>query len=130
MRVKVVDDWENVLAHLGAEGKVKPTLFVTRGKEYTVYGLGLHRSSSVFRAGVMICELVDDYGNLTFAPIGIFEVTDGAIPELWRVSARNGDVLLWPDILHKEFFFDDLSDGVPECVAAFRNLQSRLELAG
>ena len=28
--------------------------------------------------------------------------------------------------MKSEFFFDDLSDGVPECVAAFRNLQSLL----
>lgn len=100
---------------------------MARGKEYTVYGLSLHRSSSVYRAGAIICQLVDDYGNLTFAPIGVFDVTDGAIPELWRVAVRDGDVLIWPDIFHKEFFFDDLSEGVPECVAAFRHLQSQME---
>ncbi len=113
MRVKVINGWESVLADLGAEGKAKPKLFVARGREYTVYGLSLHRSSTVYRAGATICQLVDDCGNLAFAPIGIFEVTDGAIPELWRVAIRDGDVLIWPDIFHKEFFFDDFSEGFP-----------------
>ncbi|HDS1221270.1 hypothetical protein ABE583_18820 [Stenotrophomonas sp. TWI143] len=130
MRVKVIDDWESVLADLGAEGKVKPKLFVARGKEYTVYGLSLHRSSSVYRAGALICQLVDDYGNLIFAPIGVFDVIDGAIPDFWRIEVRDGDVLIWPDIFYKDFFFDDLSDGVPECVAAFRNLQSLMGNTG
>lgn len=126
MRVKVIDDWENVLADLGAEGSVRPKLFVGRGKEYMVYGLSLHRSSSVYRAGALICQLVDDYGNLTFAPINIFDVVDGRVPDSWRVGTRDGDVLIWPDIFYKDFFFDDLSEGVPECVVAFRNLQSLL----
>lgn len=80
----------------------------------------------MYRAGILVCELVDDYGNLTFAPIAAFEVIDGAVPDLWRVDVRDGDVLIWPDIFYREFFFDDLSEGVPECVAAFRNLRSLL----
>lgn len=130
MRVRVIDDWESVLAGLGAEGKVKPKLSVTRGKEYTVYGLGLHDSSVVYRAGVLVCQLVSDYGNLIFAPINIFSVVDGRFPDCWRIEIRDGNVLMWPDIFHKEFFFDDLSEGVPECVAAFRHLQSMLGDAG
>lgn len=49
MRVNVIDDWEGVLADLGADGNVKPECSVTRGKECTVYGLGLHDSSVVYR---------------------------------------------------------------------------------
>lgn len=123
MRVKVVDDWENVLADLGAEGKLKPRLSVTRGKEYTVYGLSLPRSSSVYREGVLNCHIVSDYGNLIFAPANIFSVVDGGLPDCWRIDIRNGSVLMWPDVFYQEFFFDDLSEGVPECVSAFRNLQ-------
>ncbi|HIE5355655.1 TPA: hypothetical protein ACXNP2_002262 [Stenotrophomonas maltophilia] len=127
MRVKVIDEWESVLAGLGAEGKLKPRLSVTRGREYTVYGLSLHEASSVYRAGVLTCQLVSDHGNLIFAPVDIFSVTDGKLPACWRIEIRGGSVLIWPDIFYREFFFEDLSDGVPECVAAFRHLQSQLE---
>lgn len=130
MRVKVIDDWEDILADLGADGKVRPRLSVTRGKEYTVYGLSLHRSSSVYRADILICQLVSDYGNITFAPINIFTVVDGRLPDCWRIGIRDGNVLIWPDIFYQEYFFDDLSEGVPECVSAFRNLQSLLGDAG
>ncbi|MDR2959518.1 MAG: hypothetical protein LBV10_08225 [Stenotrophomonas sp.] len=129
MRVKVIDEWESVLAGLGAEGKLKPRLSVTRGREYTVYGLSLHENSVVYRAGVFTCQLVGDHGEMIFAPINIFSVTDQEFPNCWRIEIRGGSVLIWPDIFFREFFFDDLSDGVPECVAAFRQLQSQLENA-
>lgn len=130
MRVKVVEDWERILTGLGAGGHLKPKLFVARGKAYTVYGLSLPRDSAVYRAGQILCHLVDDHGNLVFAPIGVFDVTDDAIPEIWRVAVHDGDVVFWPDIFHREYFFDDLSDGDPECVAAFQYLRSQLGDAG
>lgn len=129
MRVKVLDEWESVLVGLGAEGKLQPKLSVTCGREYTVYGLSLHETSVVYRAGVFTCQLVSDHGDLIFAPINIFSVIDGKFPDCWRIEVRGGSVLIWPDIFFREFFFDDLSDGVPECVAAFRHLQSKLESA-
>lgn len=102
-------------------------MFVTRGKEYTVYGLSLHESSVLYKAGVLNCQIVSDYGDLIFAPIDIFSVFDPRMPDCWSIELRDGNVFIWPDIFRREFFFDDLSEGVPECVAAFRDLQSKLE---
>lgn len=127
MRVKVVSDWVAILAGLGAEGRVKLTLFLGAGNEYTVYGLSLHRESSIYRGGTLVCKVVDDYGNLTSAPIDIFDVVDGAMPKEWRIEKRFDGVFMWPDLFHREFFFDDLSEGVPECVAEFRSLKSKME---
>lgn len=127
MRVKVIDHWERVFADLRAEGRGKLSLFVTRGQEYTVYGLSLHESSVLYKAGVLNCQIVSDYGDLIFALIDIFSVFDPRMPDCWSIELRDGNVFIWPDIFRREFFVDDLSEGVPECVAAFRDLQSKLE---
>ena len=130
MRVKVVSNWVDILAGLGAEGRVKSTLFLGAGTEYTVFGLSLHRESSIYRGGTLVCKVIDDYGNLTSAPIGIFDVIDGSMPKEWRIEKRFDGVFMWPDLFHREFFFDDLSEGVPECVAEFRNLRYIMEGEG
>lgn len=90
MRVKVIDHWERVFADLRAEGRGKLSLFVNRGKEYTVYGLSLHESSVLYKAGVLNCQIVSDYGDLIFAPIDIFSVVDPRMPDCWSIELRDG----------------------------------------
>jgi hypothetical protein len=127
MRVRVVREWERILSAVCLGTGREVTLFVTAEKEYTVYGMSWHKCSSLFGQPMLACEITDNYGNLISAPIDIFDVADGRIPDIWRIEKREDAVLLWPEVFLNKFFFDDLSEGVPECVHAFQNIKKLLE---
>lgn len=126
MRVKVLNNWETTLLRMGENKQRTPTFFIRAGQEHTVYGLSWLREPAVAGWAGPVCEITDDHGNLVSAPIEIFDVIDSHVPDVWRVVKGDSGVFLWPEVFLKDFFFDDLSEGVPECVEEFRNLQELL----
>jgi hypothetical protein len=126
MRVKVLDHWADVLPRTVLGSRPPPKLFISPGKEYLVYGLSLPQNSTVY-GRVLLCEVIDDDGNLISTPIDIFEVTDRQIPAIWRAESRDGSFFLWPETFLRKFFFDDLSEGDPETIDAFRVVREAIE---
>jgi len=127
MRIQARGDWQDVLAGIGDQlGKPPPTLFVTANKQYTVYGLSWHTASSVYGMGFLY-EVVDDHGNVVSAPMDAFDIVDDRISTTWLVRKRGDSVFFWPELFFQKFFFDDLSEGVPEVVEAFRGLKNAIE---
>lgn len=126
MRVKTVSEWTNVLAAMTVAGRSCPRLFLSSGRDYLVYGLSWP-SQSVSYGPTLLCQLLDDYGNLVSVPVSIFEITDNRIPSVWRAEVGNGSFNLWPEVFYREYFFDDLSDGVPNVVEAFRKARDIIE---
>lgn len=123
MRVRVLDAWKDVLSTLIANRKNSPNLSLSAKKEYVVYGLSWHQHQLFYDGQKVLCELVNDYGNLISVPIDILSVVDSRVPDIWRIEKRDGSVFLWPEIFLERFFFDDFSEGLPEAVKAFRSLQ-------
>lgn len=132
MRVRALDDWKDVLSRISERGgkKKPPTLFISAKSEYLVYGLRWQYNRGMGEQPVLYCEIVEDFGNLIAAPLEVFEVIDGTIPNLWRLEQHPDGAFLWPDLFFQEYFFDDFSDGVPDCVKEFRTLQERMAEAG
>lgn len=128
MRVKVLDNWLEILPKTTIGNGPCPKIFIGPGKEYVVYGLSWPRRSIIY-GRAPLCEVVDDYGNLISVPIDIFEVTDRRIPSAWRADVRDGSFFLWPEAFFREFFFDDLSEGDPESVNAFLAVREAIENA-
>lgn len=124
MKVRVLPDWQSQLAQYNA--KIDVQLFVNPESHYEVYGLSWRTPSSVFGTTCLLCEIMDDYGNLTSAPIDLFEVTEREVPWFWRTVTSKDAVLLWPDAFLREYFHDDYSNDDPEALLEFEKLQSQI----
>ena len=124
MKVKILPDWQSKLAQYNA--KIDVQLFVNPESHYEVYGLSWRTPSSVFGTPCLLCEIMDDYGNLTSAPIDLFEVIEREVPWFWRTVTSKDAVLLWPDAFLREYFHDDYSNDDPEALLEFEKLQSQI----
>lgn len=98
---------------------------VTEGKQYLVFGLQFHDSGRPLGRGTWL-HLENDTGLLGWAPLALFRIIDDKVPAFWRISRFEHGVRLWPAALEREYFHDDLAEGVPEVVAAFEDLKLRL----
>lgn len=127
MRIKTKPDWQNALSSIvGRLCEAPPTLFITEMKEYTVYGLSWHATSSIFGAG-FVCEVADDYGNIVSVPLDIFDIVEDRVSNTWLVRRRGDSIFFWPELFFQQFFFDDLSEGEPGVVQAFRSIKKAIE---
>jgi hypothetical protein len=94
---------------------------VSIGQEYLVYGM-------TFLSGVPWVELLEDFGYLFSVPLCLFEVTDDRVSRHWRVrSSADGRVSFWPPSFYREYYFDDLIEGVPQVLEDFRNVRALIE---
>lgn len=122
MRLQPKSDWKDILARANKSSPV----FVSAGGEYVAYGLSWP-TRSLFEPGC-ICTIVDDDGHLVSAPLAIFEIIDDRCSSTWRVrKGVDGSVFMWPEAFYAEFFFDDLSEGFPEVVSAFKAAKSLMD---
>lgn len=122
MKVVASDAWRDILASKCKERSEPraPTLFVTAGKAYTVYGVSFR---NVVGSGGSFLEVLDDYGNLVSAPADVFQIVDGSIPQLWVARMKEDGLCLWPEAFFAKYFFDDLSDGEPEALSKFADVR-------
>jgi hypothetical protein len=112
--------------HLGTVFHEDQDFHVTPGKEYVAIGLNFSVESNVHGTGVWV-HLVTDYGNLGWAPLALFEIIDPRVSRYWVARRVEGGVTLWPESLHREFYHDDLSEGVAEIVSDFERVRALIE---
>lgn len=97
------------------------------GKTYMVVGVQFSVDSNVLGTGTWL-HLVNEHGKLSWAPISLFEIVDGRASRYWRVdTTAPGQTRIWPDLLFRDYFHEDLGEGIPEAVAEFTALLQRLE---
>jgi hypothetical protein len=95
---------------------------VTIGRQYLVYGLQFNEDGSKY------IEHLSDSGNLSEAPIELFKIIDGKVSKYWQMKIwEDGNVTMWPPSFYKEYFHDDLSEGIEENVQDFIALTKLLE---
>ena len=120
MKVQPITEWRETL-----EGLVKasPTLpreyFISESNNYAVRGLTFFDYPRIRPESF---EILDDYGNLISIPQRLFNIIDDSLPRCWVARRRNGTLCIWPELFFREFFFDDLSERVPDVVRAFADL--------
>jgi len=97
------------------------TFGLTIGKEYVVYCLEIH-------GGMAWVDLVSETNYLFPAPLCLFEVVDGRVSKYWELRLGEDDsVLFRPPSFFKEYFHDDLAEGVPEVVEEFQKIRTLIE---
>ena len=129
MKVKCIATYPSAeqIARLGTGFYPKQDFHVTVGREYVVFGMEFYVDSSSRGTGTWIA-LVSDYGNLMSAPLCIFEITDARVSRF--LECRNSDanvVVLWPAPFYREYFHDDLGEGVDIAVEEFKRVRSLIE---
>jgi hypothetical protein len=93
---------------------------VVEGHEYQVYGLRIW-------SGALWVDIETGQGYLVAVPLDLFEIIDGAVPELWCLRIdTDGDLALLPAEFHDEFFLDDLVEGKRSAVLAFEKVKTRM----
>lgn len=128
MKVKCVSNMltseqQNIL-----EGTLKhPDWFstITPEKEYTVLGITFVKDSS-YMNGVTL-EICSDVDMIETVPICLFEIIDTRASQYWSVQFKDNTFSLWPKEFYKEFFHDDLTEGIPEIVQIFKCIVGRME---
>jgi hypothetical protein len=71
---------------------------------------------------------ISDYGHLVSAPLCLFEVVDSTASRYWQLRVRDdGTVTLWPASFYREYFHDDLSEGVLEVSQEFAQARKLIE---
>ncbi len=109
------------------EGAPRNYRSVTPGKEYVVLGLTYNPSLSSY-AGKPVVEVKNDAGGLSSIPLFLFDITDHSASKYWKVRfSEDGCFTILPEAFYSEYFYDDLSEGVPEVRKSFDEVCQRLE---
>jgi len=91
------------------------------GEEYVVFGLSI-------LGGAAWVDLVTDSEYPVPVPLCLFEITDGRVSQYWEARFyEDGDLTLWPPSFYKEYYHDDLSEGVSEVVEDFKRVRAFIE---
>lgn len=100
---------------------------LSEGKEYLVVGLQFAVGSNIHGTGTWL-HLVNDNGHLSWAPLSLFDVLDPRVSRLWEIRQPDATVVtMWPPLLYREFFHEDLADADPNATGAFADLMRALE---
>lgn len=110
---------------LGEHYRVGKQAFgVVLGTEYIVFALKT-------LGGEPWVEITDsdlDPGYLWGVPLCLFEIVSPRLSVLWEARiAKNGELQLSPPSFGREYYHDDLIEGVEEVVADFRRVRQDLE---
>ena len=91
------------------------------GQVYPVYGLYTWRGEPFIR-------LRSEYGYLVPLPLCLFEITDGRVQPDWEARCnKDGGITVQPPSFYREYYLDDLAEGVPEVVEDFRQVRAGVE---
>src|SRR5690348_16577289 len=116
------------LSFLGPRFLKERAFHVTPGKEYIVFGLSIGIDDESADCKGLWIEYLTDFENLIAAPICLFEFVERTPSTHWERRVRkNGSVDLCPSSFYREYFFEDISEGVPEVVADFRAVRKIIE---
>ena len=98
----------------------KQNFWLEIGKEYVVYGLRILQGS-------IWVELVSDTNYLYSVPLCLFEVVDKKVSKYWEIGLRKNNIYFWPNSFYKEYYHDDLFEGVPEVLENFLRIKSLID---
>jgi len=108
---------------LGFPAWQNPLFQITPGREYTVLGV---TATPNYISGAVV-QLANDASVCIFVPICLFEITDPRPSRYWRAELYNIHTLrLWPSEFLKEYFHDDLSDGINGTREVFLEVEKKL----
>lgn len=94
---------------------------VVPGREYLVLALQMWE-------GIPWVQLPSDSGYIMHVPLCLFSVTDDRGSRYWRIEVHpNGDLTLWPESFYREYYHDDLIEGVSEVVADYKRVRAEME---
>jgi hypothetical protein len=95
---------------------------ITIGRLYLVYGIQFNGDGTTY------IEHLSDSGNLSEAPLKLFKIKDGQVSKYWQMKTWvDENITLWPSLFYKEYFHDDLSEGMDDNIQNFNNLTKQLE---
>lgn len=102
----------------------------TVGKEYLVLGIAFHINLPGFGTGVQL-QFLDDDGDIGFAPLFMFEIVDGRPSKYWEARFyKNGSFEFQPPSFYKEYYHNNLSEGIDEVVNDFKRILALLKAEG
>lgn len=125
MRVKCISTYptEEQVQRLGKSFYRNQAFHIEEGKDYVVLGIEFSADSSI-----PFISIVGQYGKLNHAPLSLFEVVDARLSRHWEIRVLgNGATVFWPNSFFRDFYHDDLSELVPEVVADFDRVRTRME---
>jgi hypothetical protein len=131
MKVKcILDSINDELAEsVGLSGN-RPDYYrsISKGQEYVVLGLSYDPSLVAYYGGKPVIEIKDNSGRLTAVPIFLFEIIDSVPSKHWQIRySENGSLTMYPESFYKDFYHDDLSEGIPEIVDNFKEVCVKFE---
>lgn len=90
------------------------------GREYIVYALSI-------LDGAAWVDILSEFEYLYAVPLLLFDIVDGHVSRYWELRARDQDLAFWPPSFYREYYHDDLIEGVREVVEDFRRLRALIE---
>lgn len=96
------------------------------GKEYVVFGIRIFDGMPWVE--IASAASFADPGYLYPVPLFLFEIVDGGVSRYWE-ARRRGDagLVLEPRSFYRDYYHDDLSEGVPEVVEDFARMRALME---
>jgi hypothetical protein len=123
MKISMRKDWKEQLIARGNDREAN--FFLREGIEYLVLGISFLNKNK--DNGGVLLEILDDDGNLISLCSQSAEIVDNSPPRNCIVRQLDRGLFIWPPIFFQNYFFDDLSDGVPEVVQDFKSLLSEIK---
>jgi hypothetical protein len=122
MKVRCLRDRldESEAERLGGPWRVTGKVLAKPGQVYPVYGLYTSQ-------GEPFIDLRSESGYIVPSPLCLFEVTDGRVHPSWELHNNRDGITLWPPSFYREYYLDDLIEGVPEVVEEFRKVRAEIE---
>lgn len=99
----------------------KQEFYLTVGQIYVVFGMQI-------LGGIPWLELASDTNYLFSVPLCLFEIIDARVSQYWEVHMdRDGNLLIWPSSFYRDYYYDDLAEGIKEIVEDFNHVRSLIE---
>jgi len=98
---------------------------VTIEREYIVFGLTIN---SINDQTVCLVQHISDYGHLINTPMFLFDITDKRVSKYWEIKIHSDEsITFWIPSFYKEYYHDDLFEGVPEIKEDFEIMKKKIE---
>lgn len=115
---------EEQIIELGKNFYANQGFYVEVGEYYTVLAVFIYNNQPAFGSGCWI-QVVSKDEHLINAPLCLFQVIDGTLSRFWEISVnQKGTVCFCPPSFLKEYYYDDLSEGVKEIRNDFNRIKN------
>lgn len=131
MKVKCKTNYidDNLAKIVGlAEGQPKLYRSISPDKIYTVLGVTYSINATCY-ANYPIVEVKNDSGGLSLIPLFLFDVIDSTASKYWKVrhDSEKGLLTMLPESFYRQYYHDDLSEGVKEVVEDFKEVCEKFD---